>query len=68
MNNHNLFYESNNIVYFYPERASQKAISKLTVRTGISLANRKQGQSLTFESSTNLFVLCACFYTCFQTF
>ena len=49
----------------------QKAISKSTVRTVITSANRKQGQSYTFESSTThsttLFVPCACFFNCFQT-
>ena len=50
------------------ERALQKAISKSTVRTVIALANRKQGQSYTFEPSTTFFVPCACFYICFQTF
>ena len=50
----------------YPERVPQKAISKSTAR--IALANRRQGQSYTFESSTTLFVPCACFYICFQTF
>ena len=59
---------SNNIVCFYPERAPQKAISKSIVRTVTALANRKQGQSYTLESSTNLFVPCACFYICCQTF
>ena len=49
-------------------RATQKAISKSTVRTVIALAIRKQGQSYTFESSTTLFVPCVCFYICFQTF
>ena len=34
----------NNIVWFYPERALQKAISKSTVKTVIALANKKQGQ------------------------
>ena len=56
------------MVCFYPERALQKAISKSTVRTVIALANRKQGQSYTFEPSTTFFVPCACFYICFQTF
>ena len=56
----------NNMFCFYPERAPQKAISKPTAR--IALANRRQGQSYTFESSTTLFVPCACFYICFQTF
>ena len=58
---------SNNIVCFYPERALQKAVSKSTVRTVIALANRKQGQSYTFEPSTAFLVSCACFYICFQT-
>ena len=60
--------KSNNIACFYPEYALQKAISKSTVRTVIALANRKQGQSYTFEPSTTFFVPCACFYNCFQTF
>jgi len=34
----------NIIVWFYPERAPQKAISKSTVKTVIALANKKQGQ------------------------
>ena len=45
---------SYNLVCFYPGRAPQKAISKSTVGTFIALANRKQGQSYTFESSTTL--------------
>ena len=57
----------NNIVCFYPERALKEAISKSTVRTVFALANRKQGQSYTFDPSTTFFVLCACFYICFQT-
>jgi len=36
---------NDNIVWFYPERALQKAISKSTVKTVIALANKKQGQS-----------------------
>jgi len=36
---------NNNVVWFYPERALQKAISKSTVKTVIALANKKQGQS-----------------------
>ena len=43
-------------------------IAKSTVRTVIALANRKQGQSYTFDPSTTFFVPCACFYICFQTF
>ena len=35
---------SNNIVWFCPERALQKVISKSTVKTIIALANKKQGQ------------------------
>ena len=46
---------SYNLVCFYPGRAPQKAISKSTVRTFIASANRKHGQSYTFESSTTLF-------------
>ena len=53
---------------FYPERAPQKAIKKSAVRSVLVSANEKQGQSYTFESSTTLFVHCACFYICFQTF
>ena len=60
------------ICAFYPERALQKAISKLsllsTVKTVIALASKKQGQSYTFEPSTTLFVPRACFYICFKTF
>ena len=59
---------SYNLVCFYPGRAPQKAISKSTIRTVIALANRKHGQSYTVESSTTLFVPCACFYICFQPF
>ena len=59
---------SSKIVCFYPECALQKAITKSTVRTVIALANKKQGQSYTFEPSTTFFVTCACFYICFQTF
>ena len=58
----------NNIICFHPERAPQKAISKSSVRTVIALANRKQGQSYTFESSTTLFVPCACFTFVFKLF
>ena len=59
---------SNNIVCFYPERALQKAISlKSTVRTVSALANRKQGQSYTFEPSTAFLVSYACFYICLKT-
>jgi len=36
---------NNNIVWFYPERALQKAISRSTVKTVIALANKKHGQS-----------------------
>jgi len=36
---------SNNIVWFYPERALRKAILYSTVKTVIALANKKQGQS-----------------------
>ena len=43
-------------------------ILKSTVRTVIALANKKQGQSYTFEPSTTFFVPCACFHICFQTF
>ena len=53
---------------FYPERAPQKVIIKSNVRTVIALANKKQGQSYTFKSSTTLFVPCPYFYICFQTF
>ena len=60
--------QNSNIVCFYLERAPQKAISKSTVRTVIALANKEQGQSYSFESSTTLFVLFAWFYICFQTF
>ena len=56
------------ILFFYPERTLQKAISKLTVRNFIVLGNRKQGQSYTFEPSTTVFVPSACFYICFQPF
>ena len=59
---------SYNLVCFYPECAPQRAISKSTIRTVIALANRKRGQSYTVESSTTLFVPCACFYICFQPF
>ena len=59
---------SYNLVCFYPGRVPQKAISKSTIRTVIALANRKHGQSYTVESSTTLFVPCACFYICFQPF
>ena len=45
---------SYNLVCFYPGRAPQKAISKSTLGTFIALANRKQGQSYTFKSSTTL--------------
>ena len=34
-----------NVVWFYPERALQKAISKSTVEAAIVSANKKQGQS-----------------------
>ena len=57
---------SYNLVCFYPGRAPQKAISKSTIRTVIALANRKHGQSYTVESSTTLFVPCACFYIFFN--
>ena len=58
-----------NMVCFYPERVPQKAISKSTaVRTLLALANRKQGLSYTFDPSATLFLPCACFYICFQTF
>ena len=53
---------------FYPERTLQKAISKSTVRTVITLAKRKQGQSYTFEPSTNFFVPCSCFTFVFKLF
>jgi len=43
----------NNIVWFYLERALQKAISKSTVQTVIALANKKQGQS--FSRATEAF-------------
>ena len=59
---------SYNLVCFYPGRVPQKAISKSTIRTVIALENRKHGQSYTVESSTTLFVPCACFYICFQPF
>ena len=35
-----------------------------TVSTVIALANRKQGWSYKFETSTNLSAPCACFYVC----
>ena len=59
---------SNNIVCFYPERALQKAISlKSTVRTVSALANRKQGQSYTFEPFDTFF--CAlCLFVHFSVY
>ena len=53
---------------FYPERTLQKAISKSTVRTVITLAKRKQGQSYTSEPLTTFFVPCACFTFVFKLF
>ena len=44
---------SNNIVWFYPERALQKAIWKSTVKTVIALAN-KQGQGLSYTCTSCL--------------
>ena len=44
---------NNNIVWFNPGRALQKAISKSTVKTVIALANKKQGQS--FSRATEVF-------------
>ena len=38
------------------------------VRTVIALANMKQSQSYAFDILTTLFVSCACFYICFQSF
>ena len=54
---------SNNIICFHPERVPEKAISKSTVRTVIALANRKQGQSYTFESSTNFYLYLVLVFT-----
>ena len=45
-----------------------KAISKSTVRTVTALANSNQGQSYMFESSTTLFVPCACLTFVFKLF
>ena len=50
------------------ERALQKAISKSTVRTVIALANRKQGQSYTFEPSTTFLYLVLVFTFVFKLF
>ena len=59
---------SYNLVCFYPGRAPQKAISKSTVRTFIASANRKHGQSYTFESSTTLFFPVLVFTFVFKLF
>ena len=59
---------SYNLVCFYPGRAPQKAISKSTVRTFIASANRKHGQSYTFESSTTLFFPALVFIFVFKLF
>ena len=59
---------SYNLVCFYPGRAPQKAISKSTVRTFIASANRKHGQSYTFESSTTLFFPVLVFTFIFKLF
>ena len=45
--------KSNNIVWLYPERALQKAISKSTVKTAIALGRKHVPR--------------ACFYICFQS-
>ena len=58
----------NNTVCFYPEPAPERAISKSAVGTFIALANMKQIKSYAFDSLTTLFVPCACFYICFQSF
>ena len=59
---------SYNLVCFYPGRARQKAISKSTFRTFIASANRKHGQSYTFESSTTLFFPVLVFTFIFKLF
>ena len=41
----NKIWKKENIVWFYPEHALQKVISKSTVKTVIAIANKKQGQS-----------------------
>ena len=57
-----------NLVCFYPGRVPQKAISKSTVRTFVASANRKHGQSYTFESSTTLFFPVLVFTFVFKLF
>ena len=57
-----------NLVCFYPERAPQKAISKSTLGTFIASANRKHGQSYTFESSTTSFFPVLVFTFVFKLF
>ena len=59
---------SYNLVCFFPGCARQKAISKSTVRTFIASANRKHGQSYTFESSTTLFFPVLVFTFIFKLF
>ena len=45
------------MVWFYPERALQKAIWKSTVKTVIALANKQgQGRSYTYTSCLLLYL------------